>query len=173
MKIFLFFLLFSNFSCENKKNKTEELPTNLSLMQTLEESPIRSGQSFHLLIVQDTDELASEFLENLKQNSLSLTQKGVILSQLNLTEKILPKILKVDLGVNTKIFKESRVADSLTSKNHKEFPDKKTADDFLQVLEENSFPPVYGAVLEHNKKIFLITKERKRLFCWRRLLGPC
>ena len=70
MKIFLFFLLFSNFSCENKKNKTEELPTNLSLMQTLEESPIRSGQSFHLLIVQDTDELASEFLENLKQNSL-------------------------------------------------------------------------------------------------------
>ena len=164
MKIFLFFLLFSNFSCENKKNKTEELPTNLSLMQTLEESPIRSGQSFHLLIVQDTDELASEFLENLKQNSLSLTQKGVILSQLNLTEKILPKILKVDLGVNTKIFKESRVADSLTSKNHKEFPDKKTADDFLKLAEEQSSPPIYGVVLEHDKKIFLVTKERKKHF---------
>ncbi len=164
MKTFFFILLFSIFACENKKTQTEELATNLSLIQTLQENPIRMGQSFHLIVVQDTDELASEFLENLKQNSLSLAQKGVTLSQLHLTEKILPEILRVDLGVNKQTLKESTIVDKLTSENHKEFPNKKTADDFLQVLEENSFPPVYGAVLEHDKKIFLITKERKRLF---------
>jgi hypothetical protein len=164
MKTFFFLLLFIIFSCENKKNQTEELPTNLSLLQTLEENPIRSGQAFHLLIVQDTEELASEFLENLKENSLALTLKGVTISQLDLTKKILPEILRVDLGVNKQTLKESTIVDKLTSEDHIEFSNKKIADDFLQVLEENSFPPVYGAVLEHNKKIFLITKERKRLF---------
>lgn len=164
MKTFFFIFLFSSFACEDEKNPTEELTANLSLIETSEENPIRSGQSFHLLIVQDTEELANEFLENSKEDALSLTQKGVKISQHHLSEKILPQILRVNLGVNKQTLTESAIADSFTLENHLEFSDKKTADDFLQLLEEKSSPLIHGVVLEHNKKFFLITKERKKLF---------
>lgn len=169
MKIFFFLLLLVTFSCQKSRVGS---PSASSLSSPVEEElPTVDYESFYYLILQDKESLAEEALESLKDESFSLSLKA--LSQKRLSETILNSLDSLPslspTGKNSftasshkKLYQSSLA--NLIQETRTEFSDKKTAETFLKLLEEESSPPLVGTIVSHKGKFHLITRESPKTF---------